>query len=444
MKRLLKKVQTLIQVFFWYFRLSRNRKKQRSHFLRWQHNQLLFHIKQVQRKSPYYSQFGEIHHLEQIPVINKTDYFRQFDEINTARFRKADLLEFAKQAERERNFSPKYKGHTVGLSSGTSGSQGLFVVSPDELSRYMISIVDKTIGWSILRPQRIAFFLRANSNLYSQAGNLLFHRFHFFDLIKSLNEQLTSLEKLNPSILFAPPFILYQIALAVQKKQVSIKPHVIFSVADKLEDFHQKQIENIFGLKVRQVYQATEGFLGISCDYGTIHLNEDFIFFEKEMIDEKSFFPIITDLFRTTQPMIRYRLDDVLTMSSEPCSCGSHLQALASIQGRQDDIVIGMTLDEKQVPLLPDFLRRAALLVTEEFHDYQIKQVNLKLFELSTFPENRDLQKGIQKNIEDFFRSQRLQVPQIDFVPYEAPHAMSKRRRITRSSDLSWKNSHPI
>ncbi|MFR2693157.1 MAG: hypothetical protein ACLTBV_21985 [Enterocloster bolteae] len=54
-----------------------------------------------------------------------------FDELNTVGIGREEALEFAVLAERQRNFSPK-QGLTVGLSSGTSGKQGIFLVSDDE------------------------------------------------------------------------------------------------------------------------------------------------------------------------------------------------------------------------------------------------------------------------------------------------------------------------
>ncbi|BDZ03025.1 hypothetical protein MUTS16_40980 [Escherichia coli] len=47
--------------------------------------------------------------------------------------------------------------------------------------------------------------------------------------------------------------------------------------------------------------------------------------------------PIVTDFTRTTQPIVRYRLDDVLVASEQPCPCGSATMAIARIEGRQDD-----------------------------------------------------------------------------------------------------------
>ena len=55
---------------------------------------------------------------------------------------------------------------TVGLSSGTSGSRGIFLASNIERARWVACVLDRVIGFS-LKKRKVAFFLRANSNLYS-------------------------------------------------------------------------------------------------------------------------------------------------------------------------------------------------------------------------------------------------------------------------------------
>ena len=57
------------------------------------------------------------------------------------------------------------------------------------------------------------------------------------------------------------------------------------------------RISSAFKLPIiDQVYQATEGFLACTCSAGHLHLNEDIIFVEKEYLDERRFYPVITDL----------------------------------------------------------------------------------------------------------------------------------------------------
>ena len=60
---------------------------------------------------------------------------------------------------------------------------------------------------------------------------------------------------------------------------------------------------------------------------------------EKEYIDPatRRFVPVITDFSRTSQPIIRYRLNDILTEAAAPCACGSLFTAIERIEGRCDD-----------------------------------------------------------------------------------------------------------
>ena len=82
-----------------------------------------------------------------------------------------------------------------------------------------------------------------------------------------------------------------------------------------------------------------EGFLGAACRHGTLHLNEDTLVIERTPVKgTKRFTPIITDLRRTTQPMVRVQLDDLLEPVDTPCPCGSALLAVRGVEGRVGDL----------------------------------------------------------------------------------------------------------
>ncbi len=59
---------------------------------------------------------------------------------------------------------------------------------------------------------------------------------------------------------------------------------------------------------------------------------------KKEYLDDSRFYPIITDFKRTSQPIYRYRLNDILVEEKSPCPCGSVFTRIAKIEGRSDDI----------------------------------------------------------------------------------------------------------
>jgi phenylacetate-coenzyme A ligase PaaK-like adenylate-forming protein len=87
------------------------------------------------------------------------------------------------------------------------------------------------------------------------------------------------------------------------------------------------------------IYQATEGFLGAACRHGKLHLNEDTLVVERQAVaGTDRFQPIVTDLRRTTQPMLRVLLDDLVQPAAAPCPCGSPLMAVEPVEGRVGDL----------------------------------------------------------------------------------------------------------
>jgi phenylacetate-CoA ligase len=84
--------------------------------------------------------------------------------------------------------------------------------------------------------------------------------------------------------------------------------------------------------------------------------------------------PIVTDLWRRTQPIIRYRLNDVLRLDPDRCACGSDWQVIAAIEGRCDDIAYFETLSGEPRPVFADTIRRMLLLASPEIEDYQVTQ----------------------------------------------------------------------
>lgn len=102
------------------------------------------------------------------------------------------------------------------------------------------------------------------------------------------------------------------------------------------------------------MYQCTEGFLAISNkENNHLLMNEEYLIIEKQWLDDRRFVPIITDLLRTTQPIIRYRLDDVLI---EEQSDGIFTR-LAGIEGREGDICYA-TQGNKVLPVFADLIRQ--------------------------------------------------------------------------------------
>ena len=339
-------------------------------------------LRRALKKSPYYRQMlNTSNDLSNAPLMNKIMFMHHFNEINTVGLDLKQSMEVAIKAETTRNFSPMINKISVGLSTGTSGNRGLFVVSIRERAIWVATILDRVIGFS-LRKRKVAFFLRANNNLYNSSQSKLL-QFTFFDIFMPMDAHLKALEKLQPNIIVAQPSVLSIIAEAIQQQTLLLSPQKIISVAEVLTPEDKKYFEGVFKQPIHQVYQCTEGFLAATCKEGTLHFNEDYLIIEKHYLnaEKTKFHPIITDLLRTSQPVIRYELNDIITIQNG-CKCGSRMLAIASIEGRSDDMLVFTNDQHQEIKLFPDWFRKTIVLSDENISDYCLIQTNLKMLEL--------------------------------------------------------------
>ena len=380
----------------------------------------------------------------EFPTIDKAEMMANFDSLNIVGIRLGDALEVAHRAEQSRDFSAQLGEVTVGLSSGTSGNAGVFLAGPRERARWAGNILAKVLPHSLLRPERIALFLRANSRLYESTRSRSI-RFEFFDLLDPIEAHVERWERFKPGVVVAPPSMWRLLAARRDAGQLRHDPGKIVSAAESLDPLDATRVERAFGRRLHEIYQCTEGFLAATCRHGTLHVNEDAVVIQKDYIDQASgrFVPIITDFCRTSQPIIRYRLDDILIERRRaPCPCGSSWMAIDRIEGRCDDLcfVPGRGSDRREIPVFPDFLRRAIVAAEPRITDYEVRQVNCSLFRVSFETEPGSDRGGIEKAIVQAlnarFRSLGGAATTFEFVPIPARKALQKRRRVTRSCPL--------
>lgn len=364
-----------------YLRARRGpRHSNRAAFERWREARVQRHVARVRQASPFYRELWAgipDSNWRAFPPIDKSAMMAGFDRLNTVGASKAEAFAVAEAAERSRDFKPSLRGITVGLSSGTSGNRGLFLVSPAEQAAWAGTMLGKLLPVSPLSRFKIAFFLRANSNLYASVGGRRLS-FGFYDLLDPIDSHIDRIGREQPDLIAAPPSMLRALADAILSGNLHVRPRRIIAVAEVLDPLDRGIIERAFGQTVHQVYQCTEGFLGCTCAHGTLHLNEDIVYIEKEYVPGRPgvFVPIVTDFSRTAQPIVRYRLNDLLVERAEPCPCGSPFTAIARIEGRCDDIFYASSRQTggALVAVYPDFVTRAIIGAAPDVEQYRAVQ----------------------------------------------------------------------
>ena len=276
--------------------------------------------------------------LEAFPVTSPREVRDAFDSWNTLGLTRA-AAEAAAHGAETGGSGEVVPGIVAGFSSGSSGAPGLFVSSKAERAEYLGHMIARLMPKSALfRKKRIALSLRASSKLYSDVSGAGPFRFLFLGLDMPGETRLERLEAFAPHVLIAPAHVLAELARTVGDG-APWRPARLFWGAEPMGEIERDWIEATLESRPAPIYQATEGFLGAPCIHGTLHLNEDVLIVEREPVPGTNrFLPIITDLRRATQPMIRLRLPDLLEPLTTPCPCGSARLAIRPVEGRLEDL----------------------------------------------------------------------------------------------------------
>ncbi|WP_162652103.1 F390 synthetase-related protein [Lentilitoribacter sp. Alg239-R112] len=346
--------------------------RNRASLAAWQKKQLANWLKNDLPKVKAFSEYGDqTIELSDLPIMEKSDLMTDF-----ARYNNQNVTNEQGWAAFET--SKQIGDFIVGASTGTSGNRGLFVISQIERFKWLGTILAKAIPTFWRQKNRIAVLLPIDTPLYDSANHVRLLEIKFFDINLPLKEISAELEAFNPTILIAPPRILRRFCETPTK----LLPRLLFSAAEKLEEFDREIIEHKFGAPLREIYMATEGLLGVSCSHNKLHLCEDCMHFEFMQVGENLVSPVISDFSRKTQIMARYRLNDLLRLDSDPCPCGSPLIVVSEIIGRQDDVFSLIGQDGKHVEITPDILRNVIVDTDRDISDFRLLQtgpLNLEL-----------------------------------------------------------------
>ena len=346
---------------------------QREKFLQWQSRQV---TRWLASSLPGVAFYGNNRpaQLQDLPIVDKALLMARFEQFNRGRITaEAGWRAFTEGCDID--------GVSIGASTGTSGNRSLYAITRAERYRWLGTILAKTLPSILTRPERVAVLLPQSSSLYDAANRTRRIALAFFDLTRGTEQWQAELEAFAPTTIVAPPRVLRHLA----EKSARLSPAKIYSGAETLDPMDRAVIEAYFNLSLGQIYMASEGLFATSCAHGKLHLAEDTTLFEFEPAGEGLVSPLITSFQRHYQIMARYRMNDLLRLSSAPCPCGSPLQAVDEVVGRMDD-TFEFHHDGQVVLITPDILRNAVLDGAREITDFRIIRLGELQIELRLHP----------------------------------------------------------
>lgn len=248
---------------------------------------------------------------------------------------------------------------------------------------------------------------------------------------KSLESALVTLEKFQPDYFYGYTSIMSELARYIIKtgKPPALNLKCVITTAEVLSTVDRQDIERAFNTKVFDEYGCGEvGTIAHQCEHGSMHVNSENLIIE--VLDEegeparagKPGEIVLTDLTNLSMPLIRYRIKDFATLSTEPCRCGRTLPVLEKIHGRQYDILTnraGKKFHGEFFLYILEDARKIGLNPTG-IQFLQTKDLNITVNVVIEQQHLPELEQYISRRIHDGFdQSITVRVNRVDDIPRE-------------------------
>jgi putative adenylate-forming enzyme len=289
-----------------------------------------------------------------LPVVTKRMVMDHFDELVTDRaVRLEDVRRHLASERAGESFLGRY---WVAATSGTTGSPGVFVHDRREWLTVLASYA-RANDWAHVRAgltHRLRLAVVSSRTPWHQSalvGRTLespFVQALRLDATAPLKETLEQLDRFQPESLVGYASMLRLLANEQIGGRLHIRPLAAMSASEVLTAESRERIRRAWGVNAFDVYAATEpAGIASECEQHTgLHLYEDLVL--TEIVDEENrAVPagtfgakvLVTVLFRTTQPLIRYEISDRVAAVEGVCACGRPFLRIASVEGRQEDVL---------------------------------------------------------------------------------------------------------
>ncbi len=292
--------------------------------------------------------------LSALPTMDKTTMMARFDDaVTDRRLRREGVERHLDGPEVDR---PYLGGYEVMSTGGSSGERGLFVYGREDLRHALAGVLRVNSSMHGLAPRlprrKVAIVMaKSATHMTARFGAALdvgVHRFLRLDARTPVPELVRALNAFQPGVLTAYASMAALLAEEQIEGRLRISPGTVQTTSEVRTQRMTECIREAFGCHPFDVYASTETcMLGAECEeHRGLHVLTDQVLVEVVDADNRPVAPgsqgarlLITNLENRTQPIIRYELTDLVTLSPEPCPCGRPFPLIAELDGRTDDVL---------------------------------------------------------------------------------------------------------
>jgi len=291
--------------------------------------------------------------ITDLPIVDKNLIMDNFDQVICDKTIKREALSafINDPARYNQRFMGKY---TVIHTSGSSGKTGIFVYDDKEMNALNILFVKYIFNVRPLLkmlPQRVAFLGAINGHYAAYTAISRYRDYHIkflpISVETTLDHVIRELNSFQPSIMVAYSSMLYNIAGAQIEGKLHINPQVINTGGELLTPLQKIAAQEAFGVIPRSIYGASESIIiGAETVYNDgMYLFNDWNIMETldnqdVPVSSKAFgHGVLTNLYNRVLPLIRYRMDDVLSIDRNPVNKKLPFEVIEGIEGRTEDLL---------------------------------------------------------------------------------------------------------
>ena len=303
--------------------------------------------------------------LSDFPILTKEILMENFNDIVTDdRVTLAAVEQHISGATSGERYLGEYCTFPTG---GTSGVRAI-IIYDNGAWRNQVANAIRFLIQAGLKPDSRVIAIGASSSLHI-SGRLYAELRRWrpgapdLDVTMPLDKIVAALNTYQPDTVISYPSFIRTLAVEQQNGKLRITPSMFGAVAESLSDDIRALAREVWDVEILNRYNATEfGCAASECAVPNgIHLPEDLVIFES--VDNNNQ-PVpdgtggrkllITTLANSVQPLIRYELTDLLTVTEEPCACGVPYARVTAISGRREELLLlpGTDGRTKEIPAI--------------------------------------------------------------------------------------------
>lgn len=341
----------LSRILYYNFKLNRNIHKDRDYIEKLREKKFRKLLKYSFRHSEFYRKYYQQHgihpgdldtiKINALPVIDKHIMMANFDELlippEITRAKVENFLESSPEPSKS-----LYNKYRVLHTSGTTGEIGYFIYNQAEWD-FIKAISLRIFPHFKIKPHSYVYIGAvdghyAGISLFLSPVNSLegfiYKDYLVLDINTPLKNYIGALNKLDPDVITGYPTGIGMLADMQEAGKLYIKPETVIYGGEPLSYELEKRIKEIWGCEIINYYAASESLiLGVERK----DIDGFYLFDDVNYIEFRDDHILLTNLYNYTQPLIRYKMDDILIRKEKGGTWP--FTKIERVIGRQEEVI---------------------------------------------------------------------------------------------------------